>query len=379
MAKGELDMQKEAASLGFFHAAMDKDDLPHYAPAPFRELCAADVLTMEYVEGVSVRAILSAVHNDDQEQLQRWAADGITPAGVSRLIFRSVLEQSMRHRTFNADPHPSNLIINDRGRLNWVDFGLVGWLDEKQWSIQLRLRQAFLRGEVHAAYKLFLESVGPLPARDMRPFEVDMKQAIQDYIIAARDPDAPITQRSTGAFLMSTLGALRRYHLPMSTEVMQLYRAILIADIVMLRLDPQVDWLAEMDDFMAEFLAEQAENAVRSSVEDPSVFSTLLGFPSTLLAGADWLDRRLLVGPNAPAPQPSMTDELAAGIVRFICLVALVAIPLTVLFATGAITVAAGSPWHGIVEWARHNPVVAVIASVVIYIFLRRWSTRFRR
>jgi hypothetical protein len=109
------------------------------------------------------------------------------------------------------------------------------------------------------------------------------------------------------------------------------------------------------------------------------VFATLVGFPTTLLAGADWLDRQLMVGPAVPYAQPSMTDELAAGIVRFICFAALFAVPATLLFATGTFTVAAHSPWHGIVGWVQRNAVVAVIASIVIYILLRRWSTRFRR
>ncbi|HKS46183.1 MAG TPA: AarF/ABC1/UbiB kinase family protein [Amycolatopsis sp.] len=379
VAIAELDMQREATNLAFFNAAMTKDELPHSAPAPHRHLCGPDVLTMDRVTGVSVRNLLSALHSGDHDLLAGWAQRGITAPAVARLVFRSVIEQSMRHRTFHGDPHPSNLIVSDGGGLNWIDFGLVGWIDEKQWALELRLRQAFLRGEVHGAYLLFLESVGPLPARDLRGFEAEMKQAIHDYIVAARDPDAPISKRSTGAFLISTLSALRRYRLPVSTEVMQLYRAILIADMVMLRLDPGVDWLGVMDDFLVDFVAERTEQAVRSTAEDPSAFTALAGSPATLLAGLDWLDRRLLLGPARPTPVGTAADELVLSFVRLVRFGAFVGGVGTILFAARLVPPPASGPLAGPAAWTVANPGWAVLLAVFANLVLRHWSRRFRR
>jgi predicted unusual protein kinase regulating ubiquinone biosynthesis (AarF/ABC1/UbiB family) len=98
------------------------------------------VLTLERVDGVTVREMLTAITNRDDQALESWAARGITPERTAVILLRSVLEQTMRIRSFNADPHPSNLIVSDGGTLNWVDFGLVGWIDERQWDQQMRLR-----------------------------------------------------------------------------------------------------------------------------------------------------------------------------------------------------------------------------------------------
>ena len=377
-ATAELDLEREAGSLALFQAAMAKDELAHRAPAPHRELCASDVLTMERISGVTVREILTALHLGDQAQLEVWAGSGITPQGVARLLFRSVLEQSMRHRMFNADPHPSNLIISEGGQLNWVDFGLVGWMDEKQWSLQLRLRQAFARGQVHGAYRLFLESVEPLPDRDLRGFETEMKEAIHDYLMAARDPDATLTQRSTGAFLIGTLSALRRHRLPINTSTMQLYRAILIADVVMLRLDPQVDWLAEMEDFLVGFVAEQAELTVRSTA-DPFTLPTLMNIPFTALDGIDWLERRLTLGLSPPSPLPSVTDELVLSLVQGIRIVAGLALLTAVLIALHVVAAPAAGPLAGFGRWVASSPLLACALLAVGNILLQLWSRRFRR
>jgi ubiquinone biosynthesis protein len=373
-AVAELDLEREAVSLAFFSKAMAADDLPHYAPRPYRRLCSADVLTMERIRGVSVREILSAVHRDDQQQLKQWAQRGITPERVARLLFRSVLEQSVRYRMFNSDPHPSNLIIGESGVLNWVDFGLVGWLDEKQWSLQLRLRQAFLRSEVHLAYTLFVESAGPFERHDLREFQADMKEAIRAYVVAARDLDAPITQRSTGAFLIKTLSLLRRNRLPVSTEIIPLYRAILIADIVMLRLDPTVDWLAEMRDFFGEFLAEQVEHAVRATVDDPTLLAALSRIPSTILAGLDWLDRRSLLDAAPANERRSAADELITTGVHLLSVAAIVGFLWVLAIALGLL-----QPFAGPVQWVADNRLVAVVLAAVATFAIQRWSRRFRR
>lgn len=378
VATAELDLEREAANLALFRAAMTEDELAHRAPAPCRELCTSDVLTMERISGVAVREILTALHRGDHAQLKEWADSGITPQGVARLLFRSVLEQSMRHRMFNADPHPSNLIVSQGGQLNWVDFGLVGWMDERQWSLQLRLRQAFARGQIHGAYRLFVESVEPLPVHDLRRFETEMKEAIHDYITAARDLDAPLSARSTGAFLIRTLSALRRHRLPVSTSTMQLYRAILIADIVMLRLDPQVDWMAEMEDFLVGFVAEQAELAVRSTA-DPFTFSALMNIPFTALDGVDWLERRLTLGVSPPAPLPSVTDELVLTLIRGIRIVAVLVLLAAVLIALGVVAAPTSGPLAGFGQWVAGSPLVACAVLAAGNILLQLWSRRFRR
>src|SRR5918996_252686 len=96
-------------------------------------------ITGRVVEVLPVGEMLTAITNG---ALGAWAARGITPERTAVILLRSVLEQTMRLRSFNADPHPSNLIVSDGGTLNWVDFGLMGWIDERQWELQLRLREA---------------------------------------------------------------------------------------------------------------------------------------------------------------------------------------------------------------------------------------------
>ena len=289
----ELDLGREALYTAHLHEQMAADPIAHYAPKVYRQLSSRRVLTLERIRGVSVREMLTAVTNGGGDALASWAARGITPERTAVILLRSVLEQTMRLRLFNADPHPSNLIVSDGGTLNWVDFGLVGWIDERQWELQMRLRDAIAQERVHDAYLALLEGMEPLPFRDLTGFEQDIKQSLRDFLIASRDPDAPLSQKSTGAFLLRTLATLRRNRLPMTSSTVQLYRTILIADIVMLGLYPAIDWRGHLRRFLGDLSADLLEQAVRQPLASPYTGFRLARAPMAVADTMEWLMRRL--------------------------------------------------------------------------------------
>jgi predicted unusual protein kinase regulating ubiquinone biosynthesis (AarF/ABC1/UbiB family) len=244
---------------------------------------------MERIDGITVREIISAMRRNDEAQLAAWAAMGITPQRTAVILVRSVLEQTFRFRRFNADPHPSNLIVSAGGTLNWVDFGLAGWIDERQWQLQLRLRAAFVEGRVHEAYLMLLRSIEPIPeGRDLRPFEHMTKQAIHDYMIAAENPRGPVSERGTGVFLLRTIQALRRSRLPIAVSTLNLYRTIVIADMVMLRLYPGIDWPGHLQRFLRDMSHELIVASPRSAEESIEGAFRLARAPVALAEVTDW-------------------------------------------------------------------------------------------
>jgi ubiquinone biosynthesis protein len=289
----ELDLNREAMYTAFLHDQMAADPIAHYAPRVHRELSSRNVLTLERVRGVTVREMLAATTNGNSGMLEVWAARGITPRRTAVILLRSVLEQTMRYRSFNADPHPSNLIVSDGGRLNWVDFGACGWLDERQWELQLRLREAIAREEIHNAYLALLESMEPLPYRNLSRFEQEIKRIMSDYLVASRDPSAPLSQKSTGAFLLKTLATLRRNRLPMTSSTVQLYRTIVVADIVMLGLYPSIDWRGHLRRFLRDLSIDMVQKTVKESVTSPYTGFRLARAPMAAADTMEWLVRRL--------------------------------------------------------------------------------------
>jgi predicted unusual protein kinase regulating ubiquinone biosynthesis (AarF/ABC1/UbiB family) len=289
----ELDLGREAMYTGYLHEQMAADPIAHYTPRVHRSLSSRNVLTLERIRGVTVREMLTATTNGNSGKLEAWAARGITPERTAVILLRSVLEQTMRYRSFNADPHPSNLIVSDGGTLNWVDFGAVGWLDERQWELQLRLREAVAHEQIHTAYLALLEGMEPLPYRNLSRFEQDIKRIMSDYLVASRDPGAPLSQKSTGAFLLKTLATLRRNRLPMTSSTVQLYRTIVVADIVMLGLYPSIDWRGHLRRFLRDLSIDLVQQAVYEPLTSPYTGFRLARAPAAAADTMEWLVRRL--------------------------------------------------------------------------------------
>jgi len=265
LTQEEFDFRREARNLGLMHARMHADEIDHYAPRLFPELCGSSVLTMERIAGVVVTELIAAVISGDHGKLRAWAEKGITPRRTARILMRSLLEQTMRHRLFHADPHASNLIVMPGGTLAWVDFGMLGSLDERLWALQFKMRAAVGEGNVHAAYQYLLATLEPIPPRDLSAFEAAIKGYLSDWIASSESDMASIQEKSSGSFFLHVFAALRRARLRLPLGLMRLYRTIIVGDIVMLSLDPRIDWLPVLREFIAEEQARQTGLLLKKS------------------------------------------------------------------------------------------------------------------
>jgi predicted unusual protein kinase regulating ubiquinone biosynthesis (AarF/ABC1/UbiB family) len=209
-------------------------------------------MVMEMFRGVWAYELMDAVAAEDAERLERWRLQGITPRRAARLIFRSIMEQCYHHRVFHADPHAGNLIFLPGGTLAYIDFGMVGWLDERQWRQQYTLFQRIAEERLHAAYEAMLETLEPLRVQTLSSFETEFKGHLRDWMLAARNPRSTVDEKSTGRFLWRATNAIRTAGLRLPWSVMRLHRTTVTSDMLELKLDPTLDLVIEMRNFFRE-------------------------------------------------------------------------------------------------------------------------------
>lgn len=248
--ENELDFEREARNTEIFHETLQRDNINHCAPEVYLEYCGPRVITMEELQGIPLKDVIGSLRSTHNETDPENRTFHIDPDALALLIFRSMLEQFFNHGIFHADPHAANLLLLEDGRLGWVDFGMVGTLDERVRSQQFRLRECISQGETDAAFQVLLSSVEPLPGNDLWEFESDFKEIVSDWIGAVTANASPLWRRSSGYFLQNLLRAMRRAHISVPVSVVQLYRAILISDAVMLAVSPRVDWVPELGRFI---------------------------------------------------------------------------------------------------------------------------------
>ena len=87
-------------------------------PKLYPDYSTEKVLTMEYVDGVKLSEVIAG---DDPKYNKVLIAD--------RLV-RSYFKQIFLDGFFHADPHPGNVFITDDNAVCFIDFGMMGTLDE---------------------------------------------------------------------------------------------------------------------------------------------------------------------------------------------------------------------------------------------------------
>lgn len=114
--KKELDYKFEAMNAIHLYDLLKNDDI--YVPKVYREYTTSKVLTMEYVDGVSLNTVLNS--KDDKYDKEHIALQGAD----------SFIKQILEYGFYHADPHPGNIFVLENNNVAFVDFGMMGHLDD---------------------------------------------------------------------------------------------------------------------------------------------------------------------------------------------------------------------------------------------------------
>lgn len=119
----ELDFTRERKSMERFATIFEtRSDIR--VPATFERYSTKNVLIMEYMDGTKVSTFLN-------EPDARHKVD-IDRATVASRGADLMLEQILIHGFFHADPHPGNMMILPGNTICFLDFGLMGRLNQHE-------------------------------------------------------------------------------------------------------------------------------------------------------------------------------------------------------------------------------------------------------
>jgi predicted unusual protein kinase regulating ubiquinone biosynthesis (AarF/ABC1/UbiB family) len=118
---------------------------------------------------------VSGVRIDDVANIRKKGFDGTEL--VKALLF-SVFEGGLRHGLFHGDLHAGNLLVDDEGRIVFLDFGIMGRIDNRTRWLLRELVYALLVKKDHAAagkIVVLMGAVGttkpePQAAKDLEAF-----------------------------------------------------------------------------------------------------------------------------------------------------------------------------------------------------------------
>ncbi|BBZ79581.1 hypothetical protein MANY_49180 [Mycolicibacterium anyangense] len=182
----ELDFRIEAQSMEAWVSGLHGSPLGRNIRVPqvHWEFTSERVLTMERVHGVRI---------DDVKEIRKKGFDGTEL--VKALLF-STFEGGLRHGLFHGDLHAGNLLVDDDGKIVFLDFGIVGRIDPRTRWLLRELVYALLVKKDHAAAGKIVVLLGAVGT-------------VKPEAQAAKDLEAfaqPLTLKSLGDMSYAEIG-----------------------------------------------------------------------------------------------------------------------------------------------------------------------------
>ena len=166
--QNELDFQTEGRRAERF--AQNAKDLPGIrVPSIFWDYSSSTVLVMDYLEGYTVNNILSEMKRQKVTSIYDVKLDfAIDPDTLIHRLITAIAQQLLTDKYFHGDLHPANIIIQKNNTVAFVDFGIIGTLNNEEQTQILLALIAIVQGDPQAMVKIISSLIAdPLTQKDM--------------------------------------------------------------------------------------------------------------------------------------------------------------------------------------------------------------------
>ena len=252
----EIDFTYEAHNIDKFCKNF-KDSTAVHIPRIYWEYTKPKVITTEEITGIRMSDYLTQPHSDEEKKAV--AANGAN----------AILQQIFIDGFFHADPHPGNLFILPDNAAAFVDFGIVGRLDEDTRDVVVNLLIAVSTKNISGIIKA-LEMLGCVAEENSMQ---DFKHDISDFV--ERFYDIPLKQIEISTILPQAIELMTRHKLKIPPQFHVMIKALATMDGVARQLDPDFNTIAYTRPFV--------ERLVHERHDPKRIYKDVLLYSSELL------------------------------------------------------------------------------------------------
>jgi ubiquinone biosynthesis protein len=211
----EIDYENEALNLKRFKNNF-KDDNTVHVPAIYSKYSSLKVITMELIVGTKISEVTEADGFDLKLIAERGAIS----------YFKQVVENGF----FHADPHPSNIYILKRNVVCYIDFGMMGIIDEEFKNELAELMIYLINNDVSGMISQ-LTYMGMIDENvDTKSLRYDLTDMMFKYY------GTELNEVHGG--MNELINTMRKYHIFMPRELVLLARGIGMVEETGQKLDP---------------------------------------------------------------------------------------------------------------------------------------------
>jgi ubiquinone biosynthesis protein len=241
----EFDFVTEAMTAERLRASA----LPYeHAPTIEWALTTRRVLTMQFLEGISLATLGGILDDGGFEELQRRLPWLDLPVLVHR-VATACLRQIFVKGFFHGDPHPGNILVQEDNTVAFVDFGIFGELTDYHREQLAAMIESVALGDVDRSFRYYSALADPTADTDFASFEREGKAVLRRWYEAMHASDGAPGAKHLGRYAGEMTEVVRRHRLRLSPETLLFWRALHALDSTAVRIGERFDLLSELRGF----------------------------------------------------------------------------------------------------------------------------------
>ncbi len=225
--RSELDYGTEGRNAERFKKNFEGDEII-YTPKIYWEFSSKCILTMELIEGIKIN------------NLKELDKAGYDSKKIAENVAKAFMKQILIDGFFHADPHPGNMLVMKDGIIGFMDFGMMGRLDEETREKGIDLFIAVLERNPNKIINEMLNlGITSQEEIDTRSLKIDIKEMLDQYY------DKPLKEIILGELISQLVEISIKYHIKMPAEFALLGKSLITIEGIGSELDPDFN-LAEI-------------------------------------------------------------------------------------------------------------------------------------
>lgn len=208
-------------------------------PSVYRELSSAEVLVMEFIDGIRL---------DDKLALE---VAGVNCEKIAEQLIDTMLKQMLEFGYYHADPHPGNIRVIAPNTILFLDFGLIGRLGKETRHSLSSLIICLMMDDNQGIADILIDMGAVSGKVDKKALRRDVEQLRQEYY------GIPLEEVHIGEALEALWKVAARHQVRVPPNMALLARTVMTLEGVVREMVPKFNILSVAEPYAWRLLAER--------------------------------------------------------------------------------------------------------------------------
>jgi ubiquinone biosynthesis protein len=241
----ELDFTIEGRTAERLGAA-SKDGV--IIPKIYWPLTTERVLTMEFVEGISVAETAKVLQQGGLDALQN-RLPGFDLQRSLKVLADACLSQLFADGFFHGDPHPGNILLRGDNRVAFLDFGIFGSLSAYEKAAVAGQIENLATGNLEASFRYYAKQLIATEDSDFDRVREEAIEVLRRWYTISLDPAAALEEKHLARYTVEMIEVSRRNQLRFGLNYLLFWRALNHLNASLWLIAPDFDLMGELRDF----------------------------------------------------------------------------------------------------------------------------------